>query len=359
MLTHVKEYPMVRKLSLPLAVLALAACGGGGDGTDRPVALTGAGATFPYPIYSKWFDAYHKTTGNQINYQSVGSGGGVRQYIDGTVDFGASDGPMNEEQLAAAGGAVHHLPAVLGAVVVTWNLPELGATKLKLDGAVIADIFLGKITKWNDQRIATLNPGVTLPDQDLIPVHRSDGSGTTYVFVDYLSKVSPEWQESVGRSHSVNWPVGIGGKGNEGVTQQVKQVAGAVGYVELIYAISNNLPYADVQNAAGDFVSPSLESVTAAAAGLNLPADTDFRVSITNSAGVGAYPISSFTWLLIRPENPDPAKARAIRDFLLWMVGPEARQMAQDLHYSPLPDEVSALVVERVGTLTSGGQPIP
>src|ERR671916_1921584 len=247
--------------------------------------LTGAGATFPNPIYTKWFDAYSKKTGIQINYQSIGSGGGIRQFTEGTVDFGATDGPMNESQIQAVNGNVLHVPTVLGAVVVTYNLPSLGTTQLKFDGTLLVDIFMGRVSKWNDGKIAKLNPGVKLPDQDLIVVHRSDGSGTTYVFTDYLNKFSREWKDKVGYATSVNWPVGLGGKGNEGVTQQVKQVEGALGYVELIYAISNNLPYAQIKNAAGNYATPSLESVTAAAAGMKLAKDTDFRGSITNAPG--------------------------------------------------------------------------
>ena len=329
--------------------------------TTAPVAaqsLTGAGATFPNPIYTKWFDAYNQNTRVQINYQSIGSGGGIRQFSEGTVDFGATDGPMNESQIAAVQGNVLHVPTVLGAVVVTYNLPSLGATKLKLDGTTLVDIFMGRITKWNDRRIAALNPGVNLPNIDLIVVHRSDGSGTTYVFTDFLNKFSREWRDKVGYATSVNWPVGLGGKGNEGVTQQVKQVEGAVGYVELIYAISNNLPYASIKNAAGSFVEPSLESVTAAAGSARFAPDTDFRVSITNAPGAGSYPISSFTWLLVRKDNRDPAKARLIRDFLTWMITPEAQQMAKDLHYSPLPQEVVALIRGRIATLRGGGRAI-
>jgi phosphate transport system substrate-binding protein len=320
--------------------------------------LTGAGATFPNPIYTKWFDAYNKKTGIQINYQSIGSGGGIRQYTEGTVDFGASDGPMNEGQIQAVGGNVLHVPAVLGAVVVTYNLPSLGTTQLKFDGNLLVDIFMGRVTKWNDPKIVALNPGVKLPDIDLIVVHRSDGSGTTYVFTDYLNKFSREWKDKVGYATSVNWPVGIGGKGNEGVTQQVKQVEGALGYVELIYAISNKLPYGQIKNAAGNFIAPSLESVTAAAAGVKLPKDTDFRVSITNAPGADAYPISSFTWLLVRKDNKDPAKAKLIKDFLAWMITPEAQKMAADLHYSPLPDPVIALIEARLPTLKAAGKGI-
>jgi phosphate transport system substrate-binding protein len=320
--------------------------------------LTGAGATFPNPIYTKWFDAYNKKTGIQINYQSIGSGGGIRQYTEGTVDFGATDGPMNESQIQAVNGNVLHVPAVLGAVVVTYNLPSLGDTKLKFDGNLLVDIFMGRITQWNDAKIAALNPGVKLPDIDLIVVHRSDGSGTTYVFTDYLNKFSREWKDKVGYATSVNWPVGLGGKGNEGVTQQVKQVEGALGYVELIYALSNNLPYAQIKNAAGSFSTPSLESVTAAAAGMKLPKDTDFRVSITNAPGAEAYPISSFTWLLVKKDNKDAAKAKLIRDFLTWMITPEAQKMAADLHYAPLPAPVVALVEARLPTLKTGGKAI-
>ncbi|MGH7510392.1 MAG: phosphate ABC transporter substrate-binding protein PstS [Gemmatimonadales bacterium] len=336
---------ILRHLGCGLTLLALG-CGR----SDRPPAagddraggtgattLTGAGATFPNPIYTKWFDTYAKQTGVRINYQSIGSGGGIRQFTEGTVDFGASDGPMTDEQIAAVQGNVVHIPTVIGSVVLTYNLPSLGDTKLRLDPEVIADIYLGRLTKWNDQRLARLNPGVSLPNRDIIVVHRSDGSGTTYVFVDYLSKVSPAWQKQVGRATSVNWPVGLGGKGNEGVTQQVKQTDGAVGYVELIYAISNNLPYASVRNASGKYVDATLQTSTAAAAGIDLPPDTDFRVSITNPPGEKAYPISSFTWLLIRKEGQSPAKAMTIWDFVDWMTGPEAQRMATELHYAPLP----------------------
>jgi phosphate transport system substrate-binding protein len=320
--------------------------------------LTGAGATFPNPIYTKWFDAYSKKTGIKINYQSIGSGGGIRQFTEGTVDFGASDGPMNESQIQAVNGNVLHVPTVLGAVAVTYNLPTLGDTKLKFDGNLLVDIFMGRVTKWNDPKIAALNPGVKLPDIDLIVVHRSDGSGTTYVFTDYLNKFSREWKDKVGYATSVNWPAGLGGKGNEGVTQQVKQTEGALGYVALIYAISNNLPYAQVKNATGNFILPSLETVTAAAAGAKLEKDTDFRVSITNAPGAQAYPIASFTWLLVKKDNKDPAKAKLIRDFLAWMITPEAQAMAADLHYAPLPGPVVALVQARLPTLKAAGKSI-
>jgi phosphate transport system substrate-binding protein len=319
-------------------------------------ALTGAGATFPNPIYSKWFSEYNKKTGVQINYQSIGSGGGIKQYTEGTVDFGATDGPMTEEQMQAVGGHVLHIPTVMGAVVLTWNLPQLGATALKFDGATVADIFLGKLTKWNDKRLAALNPGAKLPDMDIIVVHRSDGSGTSYIFTDYLSKVSGEWKDKVGKATSVNWPVGLGGKGNEGVTQQVKQTEGSIGYVELIYAEANKLPYADVKNAAGQFVKPSLESVTQAAASAKFEKNTDFRVSITNAPGQGAYPIASFTWLLVRPDMKDVDKGKAMKGFLEWMVTPDAQAMASQLVYAPLPKEVVELVKERIKTLKAGGK---
>ena len=318
--------------------------------------LTGAGATFPNPIYTKWFDAYNKKTGVQINYQSIGSGGGIRQFTEGTVDFGATDGPMNQSQIDAVNANVLHVPTVLGAVVVTYNLPGLGDTRLKFDGNSLVDIFMGRITKWNDKRLAALNPGVTLPDQDVIVVHRSDGSGTTYIFTDYLNKFSREWKDKVGYATSVNWPVGLGGKGNEGVTQQVKQTEGAIGYVELIYALSNKLGYGEIQNASGKFVTPSLASVTAAAAAAKLPKDTDFRVSITNAPGADAYPIASFTWLLVQKDAKDPAKAKIVKDFLTWMITPDAQKMAAELNYAPLPAEVVSLIQARLPTLKAGGK---
>ncbi len=318
--------------------------------------LTGAGATFPNPIYTKWFDAYHKKTGVQINYQSIGSGGGIRQFTEGTVDFGASDGPMNESQIAAVNGNVLHIPTVLGAVVVTYNVPALGDTKLKLDGNALVDIFMGRIIKWNDPKLVKLNPGLKLPDLDLVVVHRSDGSGTSYIFTDFLNKFSREWRDKVGYATSVNWPVGLGGKGNEGVTQQVKQTEGAIGYVELIYALSNGLGFAQIQNSAGKFIEPSLASVTSAAASAKLKPETDFRVSITNPPGDDAYPIASFTWLLVQKDAKDAAKAKLIKDFLTWMITPEAQQMAEGLKYSPLPPDVAKLVQARLGTLKAGGK---
>jgi len=338
-----------RALLTAAATLAL-------TGAAAAQTLTGAGATFPNPIYTKWFDAYNKKTGVQINYQSIGSGGGIRQFTEGTVDFGATDGPMNQSQIDAVNANVLHVPTVLGAVVVTYNLPGLGDTRLKFDGNSLVDIFMGRITKWNDKRLAALNPGVTLPDQDVIVVHRSDGSGTTYIFTDYLNKFSREWKDKVGYATSVNWPVGLGGKGNEGVTQQVKQTEGAIGYVELIYALSNKLGYGEIQNASGKFVTPSLASVTAAAAAAKLPKDTDFRVSITNAPGADAYPIASFTWLLVQKDAKDPAKAKIVKDFLTWMITPDAQKMAAELNYAPLPAEVVSLIQARLPTLKAGGK---
>ncbi len=340
--------------------LALAACGGAdrrpassadsSGAASRPAGgiLTGAGATFPNPIYSKWFDAYARETGVRINYQSIGSGGGIRQFTEGTVDFGATDGPMTDQQIAAVQGKVLHVPTVLGAVVATYNLPALGRTALRFDGPTLADIFLGRITRWNDRRIAQLNPGVKLPAEDILVVHRSDGSGTTYIFTDFLAKVSPEWKEQVGQATSVEWPVGLGGKGNEGVTQQVKQSEGAIGYVEYIYAQSNNLPAADVRNSAGAFIAPTLKAVSAAAEGASFAPDTDFRVSITNAAGAEAYPIASFTWLLIHTGDRRTPKDEAIRAFLAWMLEPGPQRMAADLHYGPLPVKLIELIRERL-----------
>jgi phosphate transport system substrate-binding protein len=341
----------IRRLAAAAAAAALACSPGDGSSKEHAggAVLTGAGATFPNPIYTKWFDAYARETGVRINYQSIGSGGGIRQFTEGTVDFGATDGPMTDAQIAAVKGNVRHIPTVLGAVAVTYNLPSLGGTRLRFDGTTLADVFLGRITRWNDRRIGALNPRVALPAEDIIVVHRSDGSGTSYIFTDYLAKISADWQEQVGHATSVKWPVGLGGKGNEGVTQQVKQSEGSVGYVELVYAISNGLPVAWLQNATGGFVEPTLESVTAAAASASLGPDTDFRVSITNAPGADAYPISSFTWLLL-PKVPRSAeKSKALEDFVRWMLTPTPQRMAADLHYAPLPASVIQLVQKRLG----------
>ena len=339
-------------MRLSRALLALAAFAAPLFAQD----LTGAGATFPYPIYSKWFADYAARTGVQINYQSIGSGGGIRQFTERTVDFGASDAPMSNDEISRLPGPALHLPTVMGAVVVTYNVQ--GLSSLRLDGPTLADIFLGKITKWNDARIKSLNAGVALPSQDILVVHRSDGSGTSYVFTDYLTAVSPAWAAGPGKGKDVQWPAGLGGKGNEGVTAQVKLLEGGLGYVEMGYAIANGLPYAELRNAAGNFVLPSLETATSAAAAVEWTPDTDFRVSITNAPGRASYPISSFTWLLIYRDNPDAAKARKIRDFLSWMLTPEAQAQALRLHYAPLPAEVVALVRARLDKLTARGQRI-
>ena len=303
--------------------------------------INAAGATFPYPIYSKWFDEYHKLHPTvQINYQSIGSGGGIRQLLDKTVDFGASDGPMTDEQLQQASVKVLHFPTVLGADVPSYNIPGVTG-ELKFTPAALAGIFLGKVTKWNDPAISGANPGVKLPAEDIVVVHRSDGSGTTYIWTDYLSKVSDEWRTKVGKNTSVNWPVGLGGKGNEGVAGLVKQTPNSIGYVELIYAVQNNIPYGSVKNATGEFVKPSLAGVSAAAAGAATSMPDDFRVSITNAPGKAAYPISSFTWLLIPAQIQDAAKKVAIKDFLGWMLT-AGQQFCEPLAYAKLPKEVVA-----------------
>jgi phosphate transport system substrate-binding protein len=303
--------------------------------------INAAGATFPYPIYSKWFDEYHKAHPNvQINYQSIGSGGGIRQLLDKTVDFGASDGPMTDEQLQQAGFKILHFPTVLGGAVPSYNIPGLSA-ELKFTPEELAAIFLGKATKWNDPAISSANPGVKLPAEDIVVVHRSDGSGTTYIWTDYLSKVSDEWRTKVGKNTSVNWPVGLGGKGNEGVAGLIKQTPYSIGYVELIYAIQNDLPYGSVKNAAGEFIKASLAGVSAAAAGTAKSMPDDFRVSITDPPGKEAYPISSFTWLLIPAQVQDAGKKSAIKDFLGWMLT-SGQQFCEPLAYAKLPKEVVA-----------------
>jgi phosphate transport system substrate-binding protein len=343
---------------MPLA--AMLACGGGekaGNSPARGANLTGAGATFPYPIYSKWFGDYASATGVKINYQSIGSGGGIRQLSEGTVDFGASDAPMTDAELAKAKGPILHFPTVLGAVVITYNLPQV-AQPLKLTGDVIAQLFAGKITKWNDSRIAALNAGVTLPAKDVLVVHRSDGSGTTYIFSDYLSAVSPEWARAPGRGKELQWPVGLGAKGNEGVAGQVKQTEGAIGYTELAYARQNHLATAAVRNTAGEFVAPSIESATAAAAGIGakLPGNSDFRISIVNAPGAGAYPISSFTWLLIPRTIPSATKHKQLTDFLRWYLA-KGEASAASLDYAPLPQPLIAALTARVDSISAGSAP--
>jgi phosphate ABC transporter, phosphate-binding protein len=327
-----------------------------GSASSQSVALTGAGATFPYPIYSKWFADYATRTGVKINYQSIGSGGGIRQLSEGTVDFGASDSPMSDQELAnAKGGAILHIPTVLGAVVITYNVP--GATApIKLTSKVIADIFSGRITKWSDTRITSLNAGATLPNSDILVVHRSDGSGTTFIFTDYLSRAVPAWNASTGRGKEVKWPVGLGAKGNEGVAGQVKQTPGSIGYVELAYAKQNNLPSAAIANRTGAFIIPTVEAVTAAAAGASqaLPDSTDYRISIANAPGASAYPISSFTWILVYKHQTDSVKGKKLIDFLNWALT-DGEKDAATLDYAPLPREMASRVKARLATIDLTG----
>jgi phosphate transport system substrate-binding protein len=304
--------------------------------------INAAGATFPYPIYNKWFTEYAALhPGVHINYQSIGSGGGIKQASEGTVDFGASDGPMNDQQLADAKIKLMHIPTVLGAVVPVYNIP--GATSLNFSPEVIAGIYLGKITKWNDPRIAKDNPGVNLPEKPILPVYRSDGSGTTYIFTDYLSKISPEWQSGSGKGTSVKWPTGIGQKGNEGVAGMVRQAPFSIGYVELIYALQNKMEYGTVKNADGKFIKATPDAVTAAAAAAAKTMPADYRVSITNAHGAESYPISSFTWLLIPTHFADPAKGKAVADFLVWMLD-NGEGEASGMGYAPLPKQVQVMV---------------
>ncbi len=327
---------LIHRILLLLAGLALA----------LPVmgqtTLNGAGATFPYPMYSKWFSEYNKLHPDvQINYQSIGSGGGIRQVLNGTVDFGASDGPMSDEQLAQSKTKILHIPTVMGAVVPAYNVPGISG-EIKFTPEALAGIFLGKITNWNDPALAKVNPGVNFPNQPIIVIYRSDGSGTTFIFTDYLSKISKDWSNTVGKGTSVKWQIGMGGKGNEGVAGQVRQLQGSIGYVELIYAVQNNIAYGSVRNAAGNFVKASLDGVTEAAASAKaMPAD--FRVSITNAPGKTAYPISSFTWLLIPTPARDPKKGKIIADFLDWMVT-DGQKMTSQLSYAPLPESVAEKV---------------
>jgi phosphate transport system substrate-binding protein len=342
-----------RYLAVVLTAAAAAACGGGNtqpvtansssaSGSSQTLQINGAGATFPYPIYSKWFNEYNALHPNiRINYQSIGSGGGIQQVTNQTVFFGATDGPMTAEQLKAAPGPILHFPMVLGAVVPVYNLAGV-TSELKFTGPVLADIYLGKIKKWNDPTIAKLNPGVRLPATDVTVVHRSDGSGTTFIFVDYLSKVSPDFKSQVGVSTSVKWPTGVGGKGNEGVSGLVTQTPGSIGYVELIYALQNKISFGSVQNAAGEFVKASVDAVTKAAAAAAPTIPADFRVSITNAQGPGAYPISSFTWLLLYEDPTDKAAGKAMVDFVRWALT-DGQKYAADLGYAPLPASVVML----------------
>jgi phosphate transport system substrate-binding protein len=321
------------------------------------VNLNGAGATFPYVLYSKWFDTYKEKTGNTINYQSIGSGGGIKQFSEGTVDFGATDGPMNDDQINAAkqklGSNPLHIPMVMGAVVLTYNVPGIGSG-IKLTPAVIPDIFLGLITKWNDPRLVASNPGISLPDMPIVVVHRSDGSGTSYIFTDYLCKASGFWKDKVGKGTSVQWPVGLGGKGNEGVAGQVKQTVGSIGYTELAYAIKNGLGYATVQNKSGQWVVPTLESVTEAAKGALKNIPDDLRASITDP-DLGGYPIAGMTWILVSMEQSDATKGGVLANFLWWAIH-DGQAFAHDLYYAPLPKEVIKLCEKKIEMITSGGK---
>lgn len=349
-----EKLEMIKRAFSVLGLTALAVSMGqsGSAWGASPTSITGAGATFPYPLYSKWFAEYKKANPSvEINYQSIGSGGGIRQLLDKTVDFGASDAPMTDEQLAKSSIPVLHIPTVLGAVAITYNIPEVKSS-LKLTSDVVADIFLGKITQWNDKRIQDLNPGVALPQDTAIMVtHRSDGSGTTAVFTDYLAKVSQEWKEKVGSGTSVKWPTGLGGKGNEGVTGLLKQTPGTIGYVELTYAVSNKLPVAQVKNAAGTFITPSPKTVTAAASGALKTMPADFRVSITQSPGKDAYPISSFTYLLVYQKMAAP-KGPALVQFLNWAMA-DGQKIAEPLDYAPLPKEMIQKVKAKIGEIKS------
>ncbi len=324
------------------------------------VRLNGSGSSFDYPIFSKWFDFYNKTTGVQINYQSIGSGAGIQQVTEGTVDFGASDAPMTEQQMntftSKRGTEIIHLPIIMGGVAVTYNLPSVGQG-LKLDGEILSDIYLGKITKWNDPRIVKLNAGKNLPNKAILVTHRSDGSGTTFIFTNYLSKVSSEWAKKIGNSTSVNWPVGLGGKGSEGVSGLISQTEGAIGYVELAYAVQNKLPYALMKNKAGNFVDANFNTVTEAAAGAVKNMPKDLRAIITNADGKNAYPISGFSWIVVPKDIKDYTKASALVKFLKWAVT-KGQDDAQGLYYSPLPKQVQKLDLAKINLITSNGKKI-
>jgi len=323
----------------------------------KKILINGAGASFPNPLYSRWIAEYGQIEKNaQINYQSIGSGAGIQQFVQKVIDFGGTDAPMSDEQLAKAPGEVLHIPTVMGAVAVTYNIPEV-AGKLKLSPDVLADIYLGKIKKWNDQRLISLNPGVVLPDRTILVVHRSDGSGTTNIFTDYLSAVSSAWKQKVGKGTSVDWPVGAGGKGNEGVSRQVQSTAGAIGYVELAYALLNNLPYALLRNSAGRFVEPTIEGTKAAAAGAAEKMPDDLRVSIVNAPGEDAYPIAGYTYILVYKEQSDSGKGKALVKFLWWAIH-EGDQTATGLHYVPLPEEVKKKVEEKLKHVVFQGKPL-
>lgn len=345
---------MKTKHSLALVALLCAAAPAAAQ-----LQLNGAGATFPNIIYQDWMLTYNQTHRDvQLNYQSIGSGGGIRQFSDGTVDFGGTDAPMTDSAIAAIQGNVLHIPTVMGAVVVAYNLQGL-SQPVKFSPDVLADIFLGKITKWNDARLTGINAGLNLPATDIVVVHRADGSGTSFVFTDYLSKVSPEWQQKVGKGPSVNWPVGLGGRGNEGVSATVSQTPGAIGYVELAYAQKNNIPFGTLRNSAGNWITASLDAVTAAAAGAmkDMGPNTDFRVSITNSAGPQAYPISSFTWFLVHKSYSDTAKARALVQFIWWAEG-EGQGKATELGYAPLPKQLHPWIEARLKSVKAAGRAV-
>lgn len=343
--------------ALVVLVTSFACNGGGSGGPGGNVSLHGAGATFPNPLYQKWVSEYEKVHPNvKIDYQSIGSGGGIKQVKEQTVDFGASDAPMKDEDLKSAPGEILHIPTVLGAVIITYNLAGVNQP-LRFSSDVVADIFLGKVTKWNDARIAADNPGVTLPANDITVVTRSDGSGTSAVFTDYLSKVSPEWKEKVGSGTSPRWPVGISGKGNEGVTGAVKQTPNTIGYVELVYAVQNKLPVAHIKNSSGSFIEPSIDAVTAAAAASAASMPEDLRVSITNAAGAQAYPISSYTYILVYKDQKDAAKGKALVDFLWWGIH-DGEGFAKTLQYAPLPADVVKRAEAKINSVTSGGSPL-
>ena len=346
--------PFLALVLLVTAVVSWSGCRSGGGG---PVSLQGAGATFPYPLYQKWMSEYGKVNPNvRTDYQSIGSGGGIKQLQAQTVDFGASDAPMTDAELKAAPGPIVHIPTVLGAVVLTYNLE--GVTKpLQFSADVVADIFLGKITKWNEPRIKADNADLNLPANDITVVHRADGSGTSFVFTDYLSKVSAEWKSKVGADKSPKWPVGQGGKGNEGVTGQIKQQPNTIGYVELAYAAQNKLPAALIKNASGKFVEPNIAAVTAAAAGTAANTPDDLRVSITNASGPDAYPISSYTYILVYKDQKDAAKGKGLVDFLWWGIH-DGEKYAKDLQYAPLPNEIVTRTEAKINSIASGGKPL-
>src|SRR6185369_3705100 len=350
-----KSFRLVACFSaLALLVVSIACNGGGSGSSNGSVSLQGAGASFPNPLYQKWMNEYGKVKpGVKLDYQSIGSGGGIKQLKEQTVDFGASDAPMKDEDLKSAPGEILHVPTVLGAVTITYNLQGV-SQPLRFSPEVIADIFLGKIKKWNDPKIAADNPGVTLPSSDITVVHRAEGSGTSAVFTDYLSKVSAEWKEKVGAGTSPSWPIGMGGKGNEGVTGQVKSTPNTIGYVELAYAVQNKLPVGQVKNASGNFITPSIDTVTAAAAASAANMPDDLRVSITNAAGPDAYPISSYTYVLLYKNQKDAAKGKALVNFLWWGIH-DGESFAKDLQYAPLPADIVKRAEAKINSVTANG----